>query len=622
MNAPTNIEAIWTREAVIQTPTVESGKPPVAIIRASTGQDVERQDWLSGETYIERLAISNSAVDLAYLNSSQAHLLDSHNLGSTEAILGSVTRAWIEGGSLYVEATGPLPGTSPRLDEVWNLVRQGMPKNVSIGYSVTEWTETREGGRLVRTATRWVPREVSLVTIGADSDAQVISTRAAKSTPMKEQKMNTDTVTAPRGQDLAERSRAAEIFKMATRHKLPEGMALEAVESGMTVEAFRAKTLDHLATEQEKTPISSATTFGSHNDSTLDNPNNALRAAASAMLRRGVGLELKGNQAAFGNPKPTEVARMFLEAKGERVGRFDSKATIIQRAYHTTSDYPILLGSVSQTVLAELFALYDGGISTIATTMTVPDFKTITEVRTGSFPSLEEVGEAGEITAGTIDERGESVRVKSFARMLDLSFQAQVNDSLGGFDQAIRDIAPALNELRSSLLIEAMAATMKDGKTVFHADHDNLAAMGDLPSVTTLTEARIAMRGQTAVGSTTPLGIAPRFLMVHPYNETKAQQLAAALNPAEVDAANPFAGTIVPVVEPQLPDSYAWYLAADPARYPALKFVTLEGFNTPAVETEMAFTSLGTRFRVHWHVGAFVTDYRPLFKNEGAEVTA
>lgn len=615
MNAPANINTIWTREASIKSPNVETGKPPVAVIRASTGADVERADWLSGETFVERLAISGAAVDLSYLSTGQAHLIDSHDLMSTEAVLGTVTRAWIDAGNLYVEVTGPLPGTSPRLDEVWNLIRQGFLKNTSVGYSVTEWSEKRENGRLVRTATRWVPREVSLVTIGADSAAQVVATRASVSNPMKERNMNHEPHTPAGGQDTAERTRAAEIFDLARRAKLPDEITAEAIKTGLSLDAFRARALDHMVTAQEKTPISTATAHG-HNDTTLDNPATALRAAATAMLRRGVGLELKGNEAAFGGIAPISLSRMFLEAKGERIGRFDSNATILQRAYHTTSDFPLLLGAASQTVLADLIALYDGGISTIATKMTVPDFKTITEVRTSSFPSLKEVGEAGEIKFGTVDERGESIAVKSFARALNLSFQAMVNDSLGSFDQALRDIAPAVIELKNSLLIAALGATMKDGKTVFHADHDNIATFGEYPSVDSLSGGRMAMRVQTAVGSSTPLGIAPRYLVVPPTYETNAQQLAAKLNPAEVDAANPFSDVIVPVVEPQLTGT-AWYLAADPQRYPALKLATLEGFDSPAVETEMAFTTLGSRFRVHWHVGAFVTDFRPLYKNTG-----
>lgn len=615
MNAPANISTIWTREASIQSPSVENGKPPVAVIKASTGADVERADWLTGETYIERLAISDAAVDLAYLASGQAHLLDSHDLSSTDAVLGTVSRAWLSGGSLYVEVTGPLPGTSARRDEVWNLMRQRQLPNVSVGYSVSEWSEKREGGRIVRTATRWTPREVSLVAIGADSAAQVVSTRASVSNPMKEQNMNHETLTPAAGQDNAERTRAAEIFALARRAKLPDEVTAEAIKSGLSLDAFRARALDHMVKEQEKTPTFTATSHG-HNDSTLDNPATALRAAATAMLRRGVGMELKGNESAFGGIAPSSLSRMFLEAKGERIGRFDSNATILQRAWHTTSDFPLLLGAASQTVLADLVAIYDGGISALATKMTVPDFKTITEVRTGSFPSLVEVGETGAIQFGTMGETGESVAIKSFARAIAVSFNALVNDSLGGLDTGIRDVAVAVAELKATLLIAALSGTMKDGKAVFHADHGNYDATGDNPSITTLSAARVAMRSQTALGSTTPLGIAPKFLMVPASVETTAQQLAATLNPASIDNANPFSGSIVPVVEPRLAGT-AWYMAADPAVFPSLKLAVLEGYDAPAVEAEQAFTTLGSRFRVHWHLGAFVADHRALYKNAG-----
>lgn len=50
----------------------------------------------------------------------------------------------------------------------WEQVQEGLLNQVSIGYRVLDWTESRENGRDVIRVTSWEPYEVSLVTVAAD----------------------------------------------------------------------------------------------------------------------------------------------------------------------------------------------------------------------------------------------------------------------------------------------------------------------------------------------------------------------------------------------------------------------------------------------------------------------
>jgi HK97 family phage prohead protease len=50
-------------------------------------------------------------------------------------------------------------------------IGDGTLRGLSIGYSVAEWKETRDGDRRIRTATRWTPLEVSIVPVPADPGA-------------------------------------------------------------------------------------------------------------------------------------------------------------------------------------------------------------------------------------------------------------------------------------------------------------------------------------------------------------------------------------------------------------------------------------------------------------------
>lgn len=153
------------------------------------------------------------------------------------------------------------------------------------------------------------------------------------------------------------------------------------------------------------------------------------------------------------------------------------------------------------------------------------------------------------------------------------------------------------------LLIELLAmphygAIGPSLKLSSHADHDNLKEDGAFPSLETQSVARVAMLSQSALGSTTPFNIAPRYLMVPSSLKTTAQHLAATLNPTSISSANPFAGNIVPVVEPRLRGT-ACYVAADPAMYPALKLAVHTGTSAPSLPTTVRCPITRTRRREH-----------------------
>jgi hypothetical protein len=268
--------------------------------------------------------------------------------------------------------------------------------------------------------------------------------------------------------------------------------------------------------------------------------------------------------------------------------------------------------------LGELFKAAESGASAIVATGTARDFRPITEARLTSFPSLEPVGEGGEISWGSMDEEGEVLAIASYARAIGVTFQVMVNDDLGAIDRAIRDTAFATAQLKAKLIVAALAAKLADGKVLFHADHGNLASAGAAIGETTLSDGRVAMQRQTPPGSDEPLGINPAILLVAPEKQVAAEKMVAAINPASSSDVNVFSGKLQVAVEPRLATDTEWYLFAAPGTYPVLRFLTLAGYDAPAFETEQEFNRLGTSYRVHWHCGAGSTDYRGAWKNPGA----
>ena len=193
----------------------------------------------------------------------------------------------------------------------------------------------------------------------------------------------------------------------------------------------------------------------------------------------------------------------------------------------------------------------------------------MTAGRMSSFPSLELVPEGADITFGTLAETGETMAVASYARAIAVSFQLLVNDDLDAIGRSVRDVAFAAQELKSKLILAALAATMSDGLALFHATHGNLAATGAPPDVPTLFAARLAMRKQRALDATTPLGISPAIFLVPPELETAADTLVATINRVDPSTVNPFMGKLAVAVEPRLTNATAWYLFAPVSTFPA-----------------------------------------------------
>jgi phage head maturation protease len=142
----------------------------------TTGARVRRRDW-EGE-FDEELEISAEAVDLSRLNSGKAPLLNSHDAFTLNDVIGVVEEAWIQGPKGRMEGRARVRFSDR--DEVKPIikdVRDGIIRNVSVGYSVQRWEKRQEKGDdvPVMRAVRWLPMEISLVPIPADHNSFVRS---------------------------------------------------------------------------------------------------------------------------------------------------------------------------------------------------------------------------------------------------------------------------------------------------------------------------------------------------------------------------------------------------------------------------------------------------------------
>ena len=161
---------------------------------------------------------------------------------------------------------------------------------------------------------------------------------------------------------------------------------------------------------------------------------------------------------------------------------------------------------------------------------------------------------------------------------------------------------------------------LSDGKTLFHADHGNVAATGGAISVSTLDAARAALRRQKGLDGEVIIDADPRYLIVPVSLQTSAEQVTASITPNQTTSVNPFAGRLAVLADPHLDDASttAWYVAADPTNVPVFEFAYLQGAQGPQTETENDFDRDVMKFKVRLDVGAGVVDWRGIYRNPGA----
>lgn len=128
----------------------------------------ERYDWQLEREFIERLVITDEAIDMTRLNGG-ASVLKNHD---TNIVLGKILRAWVQDGALCVRIKFRSDAMSRAL---FDDLAAGTVPNVSIGYTYrredcTEYTD-REGN-LIREVNRWLAYEVS-VCVGIPADPTV-----------------------------------------------------------------------------------------------------------------------------------------------------------------------------------------------------------------------------------------------------------------------------------------------------------------------------------------------------------------------------------------------------------------------------------------------------------------
>jgi prohead serine protease/Mu-like prophage major head subunit gpT len=639
----------------------------------TTGAAVERMDWWTGKRYFETLSTDPAHVRLARLNAG-GPLLDTHGSYSVRDQLGSV----IPGSALVTGKEGRARVRFSRreaVEDVWQDVRDGHIRSVSVGYRVYKFEESQGKGNALpeRRAVDWEPFEVSMVSMPADTGAQVrdgdtaqanrceiVPAPAPAAAKAEEKVMHEDTRSEtlvernplapppapeappePTERDQgaeAERKRVQGILLAVRAGRLPHSFADRLIAEKVPLDDAQSQVLREI--DKRNTDVPRQSPSGGPVVFLVDDPFVHVRAGIENALLHRVRPKTAGDPKGFeltdvGRPyrgmTMLRIAEAYLNQRGGRTTGL-SKMELAAEALglssrtpgmHTTSDFATLLADVANKTLRRAYEEAPQTWAPISRRTTLPDFKPVRRLQIGEAPALLEVGEHGEFTFGTIGEGKEQFALATYGRRFAITRKALVNDDTDAFSRVPTLFGRAARSLESDVVWEQLTSNpvMGDGKTLFHVDHNNLSPTSDPISVASIGAGRAAMRVQKGVDGTTLLNIFPQYLVVPAAKETIADQFVSTnLMAAQTSSVNPFAGRLQVVAEPRLDaDSVtAWYLVASPDQIDIIEYAYLEGEEGPMVESRVGWEIDGLEVKCREDFAAKVIDWRGLWKNLGA----
>lgn len=632
----------------------------------TTGAKGPRWAWDVG-SYMEELEVTEQAVRLGRLNNG-APLLNTHKADDLDDVIGVVERAWISGGEGHA-----LVRFSKRDDaeKIFQDVQDKILRKISVKYTVHRYKIIESDDESVPTykAVDWEPMELSIVPIAFDDGANIRSAKtaadypgqrfntqfeireaeqapeqpAAVATETQEENEMTDESRAADEQrqadirneaTVAERQRCSTIRSMAKKVGLGDEFAEDLISRGVEVAQASAAMIDKLAEKQQ----------GSQGESRSAQPTVVTSGADVAVLaaKRGAmqnallarcnpSIKLEDNAREFRGMRLIDMARESVEMAGgnargmtpqeiARAALGCDRTAFRAAGMHTTSDFPILLGSTVNRTLRDAYALAPQTWRPLGRQTTVSDFREVSRVALGDIAALEKVNEHGEYKYGTLSEEGAPLKVGKFGKIIAITWEAIVNDDLSAMTRIPQALGAAAAQTESDTVWNLLLGNPDfiDGNPVFDSTHGNVAASGGAINTTTLAAARAAMRKQKSKAGHF-LNLGPEYLVVGPDKELEAYQFTSSnYVPAKNADINDSRNASLQVIVDARITGNQWYLFAAPGLVDTFEYAYLEGEQGVFTETREGFEVDGMEIKARLVFGAAWIDYRGAYKNAGA----
>jgi hypothetical protein len=577
---------------------------------------------------------------------------DYDHLRTSESIWGAVTDLSLEraaNGTNQLVGKVVVDGPPAAMDLALPRLRTGSAR-FSVDARIYAWAEAPDN---LLMATDWSPQLVSLVAAGQDTHAVMRGTTYPMETPMTDDiqaggdpVIETPEVAAaepaacpapqPEADDAVQRAAAEKlelvVRRAASEARLPEDTVQRILSENRgrsQVDAITAVVREHRLAVEAQNPVNAG--HPARLAVTRDSGDTVVRAFSDELHRR-AGLVTEptelGKQAL--GLTMLEMCRSYLDSRGiNSLGM--SKNELVQRAFHSTSDFPNLFANVANKTLLAAYAEEPQTWRPLARQRNLPDFKAVSDLQIAGQIVPEKILEGGEYKSGTLTEGKATWNLATYGKRIAVTRQAIINDDLDSLTRVPELMGRGCRLLESNMVWDlltngSLGATVSlDGKALFHADHTNtISGATSVIGIAGMDAAKTKLRKQTDLAGNR-LNLGPAYLVVPVELETTALQFLyptgyAPTNLTGSSGPNPFAAGVQLIVEPRLSDDSTayWYLCSSPNRVEMVTFGYLAGEAGPTITTTEKRDPDGVELLVRMDFGCTLSDYRGFVRSAGA----
>ncbi|MGO4540368.1 prohead protease/major capsid protein fusion protein [Paenibacillus sp. 2TAB19] len=543
-------------------------------------------------------------------------------------------------------------------EKVFQKVKKGVIKGVSVGYSVSSWEEVKAGkmsanGRHAGpayVALKWQPFEISIEPTPADPSVGVGRSHnhnESEDDEMKGLKMIALTAqglmhapdtgatggagaspegagtrsAAPPAVDPAQQALTAERTRVTEINSLCRDFGIDAtsyIENGSSVDIVKSAILQKQL--EERQPQRSGVQHGQ------DERDKFRAAATDGLLMRAARKVDKPAPGAgeFRGLRLRDLAVECLVRAGESGAHLLRDEELLKRALSPDSTFQGIISDAANKTLSQAYQEAPTTFQYWTGKGSNSDFKGAEHYRISEAGNLELLAQNGVIPFDTpMKDEKVSKAVLTYAKSWGFTREAFINDDLDMLSKVPAAYVIAAKRGVNALVYKTLATNplIFDNKNLFHADHNNLGTPGRI-NTETMSEGRKKMRTQKGIRGENTLNISPRYLLVPADLETDASQYMrseADPNGSHSGVVNVFRNSYEIIVDAEL-DQYsetAWYLAADSNIADTIEVTYLRGQEEPTLETDIPFDRLGMNFRIYFDYGVTLLDSRGMFKNAG-----
>lgn len=575
--------------------TVDLEKRTIEVV-FTTGQGGKRYDWYNDVEYIEELDVTPESVRTERLDKGLS-VIDNHDTyRGIDGVFGITEEYRFENGQLIGTVRF---ASDEESDKKFQKAADGILRHVSLGYKVHKYLKSRGETDKLDTyrAIDWEPTELSFTPVSFETENGTRSAERQNETTyeveIEEIKMtqaqlarllllqglqsrSTDedsemaTLVALKTRTAAEVATPATIVRadpppvpavapvvtvdtgairteergalvsfldVAKKAGVQIEDATRAYTDGKSIDEYRTMIINNMGTASADNVVNTPTLT---EDERSDQRANSRTDVENSLILRCSGsarndVEMTDGIRDYRGLSLIETARQFMEDSGTPM-RGLSPTKIAQRAFNSTSDFPLILENVMNKNLLGAYAETPQTFLGLGTKTELSDFREKHMYRLGEAADLLPLGEGGEYKSSTMAETKESYRLHTYARKIAFTRQMLINDSLDALDKVPMMFGRSGSKLESDIVwglllnwdfINNKAANIKmaDGKALFHADHKNLlTGAGSVLSKDGLSALRKNGRKQTTMDGDT-LNMVYNTLVMPSDLETTAEEI-------------------------------------------------------------------------------------------------